>query len=623
MSGFQLRTLRITGPGKPNAEIKFAAGLNVISGPSDTGKSYIVEAIDFMLGGASVPRQIPESIGYDQAHLIIEAADGKTYTLTRALQGGDFLLASASEPQAEPRHLGARHSATAADNISTFLLRLVDLDQKQLRKNVNNELQNLSFRNIAHLVIVEEESIIKKWSPVYSGESTQRTAQASLFKLLLTGVDDSSLVAVKKRAIAKAEIEAQIALLDQLVTDYEDDLKALTPDQADLPDQEERLRVTITASERALSNERAAFQAQERARLESWTERERIEARQSDIDSLNERFALLDQSYRSDLERLEAVAEAGQYFVSLTPGRCPLCGAPAGDHQHEGLPHDGDIERLRAACAGEIAKIRQLRRELGEAVGDLRRERVELQNSAYTAQTSFQQADALVRETLAPALSAALHEYNGLIEARTQIRQARSLVLRIEALRNRRAEAEAALGSAGRVTDERPSLPAASVHAFSTAVDTLLGAWSFPHEKPIYFDERSQDIVLGSRRRGEQGKGLRALTHAAFTLGLQVAIQTLGRTPVGFVLLDSPLVTFREAGDEGDESVEDELASTQKIAVKQAFYSDLATRFAKSQVVVLENEDPDDALRPRIMMHFFSKQRNQGRYGFFPTAATS
>jgi hypothetical protein len=165
VSGFQLRSLRVTGPDKPSAEITFGAGLNVVSGPSDTGKSYVVELIDFMLGGATPPRQIPESVGYDQAHLTIESASGRIYILTRALQGGDFLLHDASNPEADVVTLSARHSATDPDNISTFLLRLVGLDQRRLRKNANNELQNLSFRNLAALLIVDEESIIKKNRP--------------------------------------------------------------------------------------------------------------------------------------------------------------------------------------------------------------------------------------------------------------------------------------------------------------------------------------------------------------------------------------------------------------------------------------------------------------------------
>ena len=692
MSGFELRRLRVTGPGKADAVMTFERGLNVVSGPSDTGKSYLVEAIDFMLGGQTPPRQIPESVGYDRAHLTIEAGSGGRFELTRALAGGDFRMrqlgdgdaasdgdragdevqdsdhsaesrddngvqdgivdGDASDPDSDDGEdgggpgvgddgdgdegvagadeaeeggpdggdsdaasvmLGGRHSATDPDNISTFLLPLAGLDQKKLRKNVNNELQNLSFRNLASLLIVDEEAIIKKDSPIVSGDSTQRTAQISLFKLLLTGLDDSALVAVKKRAIARAEIEGQLAMIDEMIADYDADLKELTAASAEeLNSQLGRLENSIAASERAMSGERTAFEAQEQERRDAWRTAEQIQARSAEIAGLKERFALLDLSYASDLQRLESISEAGAYFVSLPQGRCPLCGASAGDHRHEGVPHDADIDDLRAGCDVEIAKIRQLQLELAEAVADLERERQALGSGARDARLRFDAADALVRETLAPALSAARRQVDELYSTRADVRRALGLVDRIATLMVRRAQAQDALSTAGRVNDDRPGLPAASVQAISVAVEELLDAWHFPHEKPVFFDEAKQDMVLGGRRRGDQGKGLRALTHAAFTIGLQQAIKTLGRSPAGFVVLDSPLVTFREADHE------DELAQDDKIAVKQAFYADLAGRADLSQIIVLENEDPDPSLSSGLSVQLFSKQRLSGRYGFFP-----
>ncbi|MHB8577274.1 MAG: AAA family ATPase [Dehalococcoidia bacterium] len=614
MTGFQLRRLQITGLNVADAEIEFGPGLNVVSGASDTGKSYLVETIDFMFGGGMPPRQIPESRGYDNARLSIIAHDGRGFELTRALQGGDFLLAELGAPgTAGPVTLGSRHSASTEENISTFLLRLVGLDGKRVRKNAQNELQNLSFRNLAHLVVIDEESIIKKGSPIHTGESTQRTVQASIFKLLLTGQDDSALIAAKKPIIAKAELEAQIALLDQLIADYERELGGSTQDPAGLDGQLERLSASIIQSERALSIERSAFEQQERQRRAAWQTRDEGLARQAEIAGLLERFALLNEHYGSDLDRLEAVSEAGFFFVALDAGTCPLCGAPAGDHRHDGVPHDGDIVALRAACDREIAKIRQLQAELTQAVGDLNAEEAELRTRLEAVRLAFREADALVRETLAPALSAARAENSRLLETRSEVRQALSLVERIADLRRKRADAQAALGTAGRISDDRPGLPPASVQAFSASVEELLVAWHFPHEKPIYFDERGQDLVLGSRRRGEQGKGLRALTHAAFSLGLEQTCRNLRLPAIGFVMLDSPLVTFREA-----EAEEAGLDAGARLEVKQAFYRDLASRIRTDQVIIVENEDPEVGLRGAIVSHIFTKRLDQGRAGFFP-----
>ena len=614
MSGFQLRQIKVTGPSVDDAIVTFHAGLNVISGASDTGKSYLVEAIDFLLGSGTAPRSIPESRGYVTAELIIEASDGKVFQLTRALQGGDFLLSEVVEGQdATPTALGPRHSAGATDNISSFLLQLVGLQGKRVRKNAQNELQNLSFRNLAHLVMVDEEAIIKKESPVYSGESTQRTAQAGVFKLLLTGQDDSALIAVKKPAIAKAELNASLDLLDQLLAEYTLELNELTADPAGLDDQLEKLKATIETSEQALGRERAQFEEQERARQAAWISRDEARTRYGEVAALLERFDLLDQHYLSDLERLEAVAEAGYFFAALTTGTCPLCGAAAGEHSHPGVDFDGDVDVVRTACDGEIRKVRQLREELSLTVIDLKAEQGALRDRYRVAGETYKSADTRLRDQLTPALSSARVGHSKLLEERQGLQSAISLRDRVADLQHRRDALARDLAAAGGNKDERQGLPPSAVQSFSAKFDELLDDCRFPHEKPVYFDEKSHDLVLGSRRRGEQGKGLRALTHAAFSIALQQVCRGEGRPTVGFVVLDSPLVTFREP-----DSAEAGLDARSRQEVKQAFYRSLARRAAPDQVIIFENEDPDPGLASQINAEIFTKRADQGRVGFFP-----
>jgi len=614
MKGFQLRRLQLTGPSVEPVEIGFDSGLNVVSGASDTGKSYLVEVIDFMLGGGTPPRLIPESSGYDYARLLIETAERKQYELLRALDGGDFTLLETGtneEGEVDGIKLAPRHSANSEENISTFLLHLIGLDGRKVRKNAQNELQNLSFRSLAHLSIIDEETIIKKTSPIHSGESVQKTAETSVFKLLLTGEDDSALVATKKPAIAKAELEAQISLLDQLLEEYEPELAELTDAPQELGTQFARLNAAIQSSGQLLQSTKSAFSEQEQLRRSAWQGRDALSTRRAENTALLERFNLLDQHYRSDLQRLEAIAEAGFFFVALNAGRCPLCGASAGDHNHDDVS-DGSIASTRAGCEREMSKIRQLRTELTHTVSDLRTEQQKLAFQYKTADTNYKDADLKVRQTLTPAVAAARTEYTKLMEKRADVRQAQIMFDRIGDLKKKRFDAAAALSAAVRTKDERAGLPAAATQNLSDSIESLLDAWHFPHGKPVHYSEKEQDLVLGARRRGEQGKGLRALTHAAFTIGLQLTARSLGIPAVGFVVLDSPLVTFREADAE-----EAGLNENSRLEVKQAFYRDLATRIEYDQVIIVENEDPDDSLRPLIVSHLFTKRGDAGRVGFF------
>ena len=67
--GIQLRSLRLRGQGRAEARIDFSPGLNVISGVSDTGKSYILKCIDFLFGASKKPKDIDEANGYEQVYL--------------------------------------------------------------------------------------------------------------------------------------------------------------------------------------------------------------------------------------------------------------------------------------------------------------------------------------------------------------------------------------------------------------------------------------------------------------------------------------------------------------------------------------------------------------------------
>lgn len=615
--GFQFRELRVEGPGVEPATLPFGPGLNVVSGASDTGKSYAVDCFNFVLGGKHPPRPVPESRGYDRVSVTIEAADGTRYRIERPLAGGDLRLFDLSRDD-EGLALGARH-ADGEDTVSGFLLRLSGLSGRRVRKNALNKTQSLSFRNLVHLLLVDEEAIIRKGSPLHSGESTQKTAEASVFRLLLTGHDDSGLVESKKPVIARAELDAQDALLEQLIGEFEADLARLTDRPEDLDEQLDRLDRAVAEGEEALRSLRRDYVEQDERRRGVWTRLSQATGRQAEVEALLERFEVLDAQYRTDLDRLEAVAEAGGAFLLLETDRCPLCGAAAGEHTHDGVPADADVVTLAAACRKEAAKIELLRGELIATVGDLQDERRSLAEAVQELRAEYAKAEAELAESLAPAVAQAQVSHRALMERRSDVKEAIGLFERLVGLRERRLSIEEARGDVGATADVRPEMPPAALSAFAGHVKTLLEAWRFPDADSVWFDEREQDLVIGNRRRGSQGKGLRALSHSAFTLGLMNTCLAAGHPHPGFVILDSPLLNFRppkagevEAPDTGAEPLGEE--------VKQLFYASLATLPADRQVIIIENVDPAAELRAHMTSEIFTKT-SVDRYGFFPRGA--
>lgn len=144
--------------------------------------------------------------------------------------------------------------------------------------------------------------------------------------------------------------------------------------------------------------------------------------------------------------------------------------------------------------------------------------------------------------------------------------------------------------------------------AFSQEVETLLRAWHFPGLDRVTFSESDQDIVISGRTRASHGKGVRAIAHAAFNLALLKSCLKGEMPHPGFVLIDSPLVVYREPDtDEGGFSHD----------VKDAFYRSIAEEFRASQVIIFENEDPPSDLGADANIIRFTGA-SHGRQGFIP-----
>lgn len=91
MGRLALSHLTFTGTNAAPASVDFSPHVTVIHGPSDTGKSFIVDAIDFVLGAKEL-KEIPEQEGYSRVLLGLELPTGERITLARSVDGGSVSL---------------------------------------------------------------------------------------------------------------------------------------------------------------------------------------------------------------------------------------------------------------------------------------------------------------------------------------------------------------------------------------------------------------------------------------------------------------------------------------------------------------------------------------------------
>lgn len=136
-------------------------------------------------------------------------------------------------------------------------------------------------------------------------------------------------------------------------------------------------------------------------------------------------------------------------------------------------------------------------------------------------------------------------------------------------------------------------------------------AWRYPDLGVVAFDTDKGDLVIGGQDRANKGKGYRAITYAAFAIGLMKYCRLKSIPHPGIVVLDTPVNPYKgPTPTDTTERVSD--------AVKTAFFEYLADDTSGDQVIVMENEEPPASVRDRVQYVEFTKNRSMGRYGFFP-----
>lgn len=614
MSGILLRYLAFFGPDKLQAELSFSPGLNVICGASETGKSFIVETIDFMLGQEHPVRDIPERDGYDRIRLAIESSGNPPLTLDRSIEAGNFKayeeFLTDTSPQSVAKTLRWKHSAAHQDTLSFALLERTGLTNKVLRKNAAGETRTLSFRDMARLCVVSEEEIQGRGSPLLSGQYTTATREYAAFKLLLTGTDDSALVAIKDMSSRREHDMGKIDLLDQMIVDLQTELDEEGIEESEVKDQLIRLDKSIKIQNDALvAVEKALYDILER-RGNAAAEVQNRRARIVEIDELVERFSLLDSHYQTDLERLAGIQESGSLFVHLKQQPCPLCGALPND-QHLDSECDGNTQAVVKAAEAEMIKINRLRRELSDTVSSLTTERQTLFKSLAHFNDDYNACEKELSEIASPAVLNERASYKKLVSehAVTQIKLEK--IGRLKNMITHRAEIDSKqMESRGDPSFTKTQISKNIIDEFAQTIERILQEWHFPNANRVFFDETKRDFQIAGKDRGSTGKGLRAITHAAVKIGLMEFCRERDLPHPGFIVLDSPLLAYWKP-----EGIEDDLRGTD---LKEMFYRYLLGLHKDCQVIIVENEHPPDFVSRNNNVIVFTKNPNKGRYGFFP-----
>jgi len=612
--GFYISNLHVTSLTSKPAKLTFEKGFNVVSGLSDTGKSYIFACINYMLGGSNPPKAIPEAIGYSNILLEIKTYLGQTFTLSRNMQGGTFKLKEVEidkfQTQGTARELKSQHVNGAKDNISSFLLQLSGYDEKYVRVNKNNVKREISYRDIARLTLIDEERIITEKSPVYSsGQFNQQIQEQSILEILLTGKDAKELEQVEEAKIYHSRIKGKLEFVDSLIKELAEKILILekeNPIEKQLQSKIDKLSLVLQESSLKLET----LTKEKQLLYNSISE---LESKNILHDELSSRFILLQEHYNSDIKRLAFITEGEDYFSQLTTIKCPLCGGDMDKDHYDCIIEDGKkSSSVIDSIQKEIDKIKIKLSDLESTLKQLGSDKSERDNKLIDLKRQYSKVQSEIQNNIEPVKSSTKQEIDTLIRELSLVKEQDLHKAQLANYYSQRSMLDTELAKKPKVGEQSDGIKYTVLQGLCDTIKNILTNWKYPNVTTVNFktDYSIYDFVINDKNRNAHGKGIRAITYSAFIIGLMDYCISNNLAHPKNIIIDSPLTTYhgKEQG-ERDEISRD---------MQDAFFKDLSNTNDDRQIIILDNKDPREELKAKINYIHFTNDKARGRQGFFP-----
>lgn len=613
--GMQLRKLQLEGINKENATIDFNSGLNVIAGASDTGKSFAFECINYILGATDIPKLPQEALGYTS--ILLEFLDKKSnqiITLKRSLLESEksdvYYIYSEISKISDATFEVLSVSSKAANNLSAKLLSICNCSYRNvLKKSTNGETEAFTFRKFVSLTMLNEARIVQNNSPIYLGDTKRdqrSTKETASFFTLLTGIDYQKYIKTDSVEVKKAHLKGAIDELTIIClnlqkgipfTDSDNESNQLQENQLIIDEIENSLRLQRQTTETLEKRHQDGILALNAA----------IRDKCRIFDNLS-KFKLLKKNYLSDVSRLDFIEQAHDYTGQMADVRCPIC------HSEMKAPVSHS-EVYYIAIQKEKEKLNMHLVDLQSTINDLETE-LELANQKISQEEEKVRGFESELEKQAKKISFILKKHEQCLKERDKLlaiennkRKLSETKQRIQELNNRLDNTKS--------TSEKVSLkkpPEELLEEFCSIVDNLLESWKFitSDNNSVVFNGKDNDVIVAGKEKATYGKGARAIINSAFIIAIMDYCSSKGLSHPGFVILDSPLTTYKERDRQANLKNEDVANS-----VKAQFFYNLARVCKQKQIIIFDNEIPPKDISD-ITYHHFTGNKEIFRTGFIP-----
>ncbi|MEG2012904.1 MAG: AAA family ATPase [Anaerovoracaceae bacterium] len=602
MDRFYIDKLVVSGSNHKSSVIDFNVGLNLIIGPSNTGKSLVMDCIDYAFGftpKVNRPSKIVDNNnGYEVVTLHLKTASG-TVILERKIADTKITV-SGTDPSIE--HDSYSVGSNAKKSINSIFLSLLGIDDEhKVLSSESGSTQKVTWRSMLHLFFMRQPDVAREASALMAPGAIGKTASPAVLLYLLTGQDANNLEKPEDPEISKAKKKALMVYIRdkaERLTIRREELEELLATSGDT-----NIQKVIKEIRKEIADLRKKLDAASLESQKLMSEIYEQNGKLSECNTVVHNFSVLHQQYQSDIRRLGFIVD-GKLHLSNAPAKkhCPFC-----DSEITMKPTPQYID----ASAAELDKIKMHLSELLEAQRSIDKQKAVTVENIRVLETRKGQIDSLISDQLLPQLSA----FQEQLEKKLYTMQ---LTGELGVIRQNEIQYRSELFE--KETEETPENPKYNifgyydyelVHGFEKKLIEVLKTSKIGGATTARLNMKNFDLEINNLNKAvSMGGGFCGIlnTIIAYTMSAYI-IEKGGKAP-GFFASDSSLTQLSEAEHilQGD-------------TIKQNFVQYLVNHALERQVIMVEQKKrmpfiPKEDYDAGIHIIEFSRNKSEGRYGF-------
>lgn len=587
---FYIEKIIVTGSGKTDSIIELSNGVNIIYGPSNTGKTYIVKCIDYMFGSEREPIDI--STGYQYIKIIVRTQCGPI-TMSRKI-GENKIEVSSNDNNVPSGKYATKASRSNYDKtINSVWLSLIGINDLHLViSNENYKKQILSWRTFSHMFMLTETKIISEYSAILSGRDTSNTAVIASLIFLLSGQDfaetetkDTKEIKEAKKNAVKAYINKELFRLSERNQELLAQLKE-NPN-IDIAVEIEKIMAEISTNEKRINS---SIEENQKILAQLYEKNENL----SECNVLLNRYDELTTQYDADLKRLNFIVDGEANLNASFSTHCPFC--------------DGEVvvkknQNYIDAAKSDYKKIKLQAKDLESASKELRSEKLSLEQEIGTLMAKKKSIEELIEKELKPQvfnLKEKLSTYKDAIECQKEIDILKKL------------SEQKTADMIENDTDEeselkfkvKEHLDYSFINELSNGIKSFLENCNYDNLLSVIFDKADMDIVINGKKKSSNGKGYNAYFNSVVAIVLSRYMESKAKYSPDFLVLDSPILSLKEKETKKPSET-----------MRNTLFENIVDNQKGIQTIVIENEIPEINYKDANIIHF-TKEKNNGRYGF-------